>query len=921
MVKEILGAVVSALLTVPGAAVEPHEVVPVMAPVAAVIEEAPQREMRGVWVTTVINLDFPSRPGLSNTEIKREIDYIIQHSRSVGLNAIFLQVRPAGDAIYPSEIFPWSKYLTGEQGLAPAYGFDPLAYWIEQAHANGIELHAWINPYRITHSTSRILDVNLLHPSNPARLRPDLVVPRGNALYLDPGFPDSRALIISGIQELLRNYNLDGIHFDDYFYPGLDFNDSVSFARYGAGRERHAWRVDNVNALVSEVQQAINEIDPSVRFSISPTGIWANIGSHPLGSQTRGYQHYLYLAADTRRWVQEGWVDFIIPQIYWHIGFDIADYEILLRWWEDLVRGTDVNLYIGHAAWREHDNQANFNGEILRQLQMNEQSDVVDGSVFFRWRSLQGTVGYTLRNWYADRPQEIQRPTAAQPPQRQPVVVMNELFVAFPTRDVTVGLDAAGHNVWGSSIPSLPLYMNGQPVSNRTPEGFFSMFVPLQNGENVLEFTQPGLEPVVRRISRTAPAAPPVQPPTDPAPTIPDREFPREEQFYAIVSAQAAWLHPRAATAGGSNWMVEHGMIDRVIATAQNDRWLLLSNGGWIESAHVNRHTPQIITENILHEGRFLPDGNAEPASSWRLPNDHLEIVAWRIAENSLPADARGPAARVVYENGLLTVFFGMQTVPPPLGQPPEDSVFSAVSPGITDEGIPYIVFTVRDGKRLNGYDIIAADNQLKLLTMTPRPLYPNWRTPFNGFTFVIDPGHGGTDVGALGPMGTQLAEKHINLAISIKLADQLRSLGAEVVLLREDNETEISLRERVMTSRAVRPDMFISVHANSVAETTDATNIRGFTVWYRNDISYPLARHVMNHLHAVNPYTNRWPNPNQANLYVCRPTWTPSILLETSFMSNIEDFAWMINPGYQERFTNEMVAAIANYFLPAVDS
>ena len=188
-------------------------------------EVVQDREFRGVWVSTVINLDFPSRPGLSNAEMKREIEYIVEHSRSLGLNAIILQVRPAGDAIYKSALFPWSKYLTGEQGLPPADGFDPLAYWIQQAHSHGMELHAWINPFRVTHPTSRILDVNLLHPANPARQRPHLVVTHGNALYFDPGFPESRQLIIDGVIELLRNYKLDGIHFDDYFYPARNFDD------------------------------------------------------------------------------------------------------------------------------------------------------------------------------------------------------------------------------------------------------------------------------------------------------------------------------------------------------------------------------------------------------------------------------------------------------------------------------------------------------------------------------------------------------------------------------------------------------------------------------------------------------------------------------------------------------------------------
>ncbi|MCL1996698.1 MAG: family 10 glycosylhydrolase [Defluviitaleaceae bacterium] len=371
---------------------------------------ATDEDFRGVWVTTVINLDFPTTPALSNEEIRREINYIVDTSAAMGLNAIILQVRPAGDAIYPSNIFPWSKYLTGEQGLAPADGFDPLAYWLYRTHGAGMELHAWINPYRVTHTTSNIRDVNLLYPTSPARLNPHLVVPfaRGSnyALYLDPGFPESRQIIIDGIIELLTNYDLDGIHFDDYFYPGRYFNDSVSFAMHGYGMSHREWRLNNVNTLIYEVRQTINYINPNVRFGISPTGIWANDNIEPRGSATRGYQHYIELAADSLHWIREGWVDYIIPQIYWHIGFEIADYYTLLRWWENALYGSDVALHIGHAAWREYEGHMGWRppGELLRQLQLNYQSDIVRGSVFFRWWHLRDHVADTLYNWYAERP-------------------------------------------------------------------------------------------------------------------------------------------------------------------------------------------------------------------------------------------------------------------------------------------------------------------------------------------------------------------------------------------------------------------------------------------------------------------------------------------------------------------------------------
>jgi len=897
MVGDVLAMVVAALMTVPGSNITPHEAIPAMATSQLVTEshQLPQarQEMRGVWVTTVINLDFPTRRDLSNAQIKREIDYIIEHSRSIGLNAIFLQVRPAGDAIYPSAIFPWSKYITGEQGRAPADGFDPLAYWIQQAHANGLELHAWINPYRVTHTTSNITDVNELHPTNPARLRPDLVFRHLNrpALYLDPGFPESRQLIIDGVAEILRNYpTINGIHFDDYFYPS-HFDDSVSFAMYGQGMEINEWRRNNVNLMIQGVQQTVQELAPHARFGISPTGIWQNRGSTPLGSDTRGNEHFRAYHADSIRWIQEGWIDYIIPQIYWHIGFDIACYEILLNWWADAVRGTDVDLYIGHAAWREQEGQANFSGEMLRQLQMNTGFDNVAGSVFFRWTNLDGPLGDSIRNWYAGRPQEVALPTPPPPP-REPVVIMTELTVVSPGRDITVNLSANGHNVFGASLPHLPLYMNGEPVTDRTPEGFYFVHVPLVDGVNVFEFTQPGQPTITRRITRSAPA--PAEP-APPAPPAVSRVY--TEPYYATVTAEVAWLFPNATITGGSNWLLERGMRDRIIGSARDGRWLQLSNGGWIEAENVERSRETAFIENILGTGTTQRDG-------------HIERISW-------PVDGdNAPVARAVFESGSLTVYFGMQTEIPVTAISAIDSIFGQAEAGQTDSGIIYLTLTPRHEYRINGYDIFYEDGHLVLEVMTPRPLYPHWRTPFSGFTFVIDPGHGGSDYGALGPMGTELAEKHIVLQNAFLLAERLRSQGAEVHLFREENDTDFTLRERVLFSRQVRPDMFLSLHTNSVVETTDASNIRGFTVWYRNESSYHAARTMLDHLHYINPYTNRWKNPHQANFYVCRPTWVPSVLLEASFMPNIEDFAWMINPAHQEEMADTTVIALISYFL-----
>ena len=368
----------------------------------AVASEPEPPAMRGLWVTTVVNLDWPSRAGLSNAQMMAEADAILDRAAAVGINAIFLQVRPAGDAIYRSAIFPWSKYLTGTQGQAPANGWSPLRHWIDGAHSRGMELHAWINPYRVTHATSNITDVNRLSAGNPARINPSLARAHGRALYLDPGLPGARRLIIDGVVELITNYNVDGIHFDDYFYPGRDFNDAATFAAFGAGWNNiHDWRREQVNILVRDTQQAIRAVRPEVRFGISPFAIWQNrTPAQPLGSNTRGFESFHQIYSDSRRWVQEGWVDYIVPQIYWRIGFEIADFTTVLHWWRDVVSGTDVDLYIGMATWREARNEPNWSGEMMRQLRYSSRYADVDGHVFFRARYIMGGTGDQIRNFY-----------------------------------------------------------------------------------------------------------------------------------------------------------------------------------------------------------------------------------------------------------------------------------------------------------------------------------------------------------------------------------------------------------------------------------------------------------------------------------------------------------------------------------------
>lgn len=311
-------------------------------------------EMRAVWVATVFGLDFPSGYTGKAGELREKIDEIMENCQKAGFNTVFLQVRPACDAFYKSEIFPWSKYLTGTQGKAPSDGFDPLSYAIESAHKRGLSLHAWINPYRVTVSAG---DESGFSQDNPAKIHGEYTVTHSDGkIYFDPGLPQVRQLIVDGAAEIVKNYEVDGIHLDDYFYPEGNFADSETHATYGKDFDNiDDWRRDNVTTLIRELSEAIHSANPAAMFSVSPSGIWANKENQEDGSLTSGSESYSSAYADTRLWVKEGLIDCIIPQIYWERGYEIADFSVLVNWWSDLVTNTNVKLCIGLAAYKASD--------------------------------------------------------------------------------------------------------------------------------------------------------------------------------------------------------------------------------------------------------------------------------------------------------------------------------------------------------------------------------------------------------------------------------------------------------------------------------------------------------------------------------------------------------------------------------------
>ena len=358
---------------------------------------SPKREFRGVWIATVKNIDWPSSSGLNSEDQKRELtDFLDLHKKN-GFNATILQVRPGGDAFYESSYEPWSRWLTGEEGRRPFPYYDPLEFAIGQAHTRGMEFHAWINPFRAAVDWDTGLGNS---PQHIALKRPEWFIPYGRNLYFDPGIPEARNYVISVVMEVVNNYDIDAIHFDDYFYPykisGENFDDSLSFSNYAwPGQHLEDWRRENVTGFIRKLSDSIRAVKPWVKLGISPFGVWRNQDMDPRGSDTRaGQTSYDDLYADILKWLREGLIDYVAPQIYFSIGYPPAAFDVLVDWWSRNSYGR--NLYIGHAAYKVNNNpDTNWKNpsEIPRQIKLLRQySESIQGSIFFS------------SNWFAKNP-------------------------------------------------------------------------------------------------------------------------------------------------------------------------------------------------------------------------------------------------------------------------------------------------------------------------------------------------------------------------------------------------------------------------------------------------------------------------------------------------------------------------------------
>ncbi|MDL2211051.1 family 10 glycosylhydrolase [Bacteroides sp. OttesenSCG-928-M17] len=340
-------------------------------------QQHPKREFRGAWIQAV-NGQFQ---GMSTEKMQKTLIEQLNALHEAGINAVIFQVRPEGDALYDSPYEPWSRFLTGVQGKVPMPFWDPMTFMIEECHKRGMEFHAWINPYRVKTNLRTQLAANHIYHKHP-----EWFVEYDNKLFFNPALTESRKHICKIVTDIVTRYDIDAIHMDDYFYPypvpGLEYPDEASFARYGTGFDSKAdWRRNNVNVLIRQLNETIKGVKPWVKFGISPFGVYRNQSSDPMGSNTQALQNYDDLYADVLLWAREGWIDYNIPQIYWHVGHPRADYETLIHWW---ARNTENRpLFIGHSVMNTVQNadpeNANIN-QLPRKMALQRSYQTIGGS-------------------------------------------------------------------------------------------------------------------------------------------------------------------------------------------------------------------------------------------------------------------------------------------------------------------------------------------------------------------------------------------------------------------------------------------------------------------------------------------------------------------------------------------------------------
>ncbi len=939
-------------------------------------------EMRGMWIATTVNIDYPSKTGLDKEQLKKELDSIVENAYELGINSLFFQVRPACDALYNSEIFPASRYVSGTEGEG-VDGFDSLSYLIKKSSEYNIDVHAWVNPYRVTMNAS---EEDSLCDNSPAALHPEYTVKYADGkTYLNPGLPEVRQLVVDGVKEIVENYpEIAGIHFDDYFYPypsgDAEFDDAKAYAVYGEGKDLADWRRENVNTLIKETYNAVKKINPACDFGVSVFGIWANKGSNTpyVGSETKGLEAYVSLYCDALSWAKGGYVDYIAPQDYWSFDTAVAPFDDVARWWNANLDGTGVDLYIGHAAYKSGDFKK---GEIFSQVEMARSLSCYKGSIFYGYENITDNV-----NGVAD---DIKKVCSEKKPRKEIISNGKDIKVNYP--DNNSYINSSKTYLIGSCDPAYPLYFDGVPVS-KTTGGYFGLYLNLASGKNSFTFTQNG-----KKMTYTVNNGNKIYS-ADGERTLdgmeitnayPSKSLWLEEDEALDVSCVApagsvvtaklgeteVVLSPTISPEGEGKYLYEkytgtinpeklvHSTDFKVLGNveflAELNGETAKATGGEISKKGVDAYVYAEVKEDYTHTkvgtsssfyDDFLPsskgmrdyvvntvNGYCKMRFGGYIKEEQLEFtygkplllntilttavevnaldtannlnnttdIRFGVTENiPVDVDFRG-------ENGeMRIIIYNTDTSIIPQFEIPANPLIESIEGrlGTRANMLMYFV-TLKDPDNFYGFNIVYENGCMIMKLNNPQTLKSGDK-PLSGKRIVVDAGHGGSDVGALGP--GESPEKDLNGNIASILADKLRKLGADVVESRPGDET-VDLYARMDLLNAECPDLAISVHHNSVAASSNALKTKGFMALYSNNSGVGLSKTISD---VVCRELGRDQKPTAyQQLAVARNHRFPSTLLEMCFISNVEEYQWSITEGNAERSADAIVEGVLEYY------
>ncbi len=448
-------------------------------------QNPPKRELRGVWISTHVSLDWPNRTQ-TPTQQRAALIGILNHNKATGMNAAYFQVRSQADAMYPSALEPWSYYLTNNQGTPPSPLWDPMEFAIDESHNRGMEFHAWINPYRAVANTASANNPAQYATTHVSKTHPEWMLTVGTVRILNPGLTAVRDHVTNVIVDMVKRYDMDGIHFDDYFYPSgtpLSLDDAAyntdprGFPATSAGRAD--WRRDNVNLLIKRVSDSINVLKPWIKFGVSPSGIYRSSTDPEIGSPTSAgaLQHYSSLYADSKKWIQQGWVDYLTPQVYWYIGQTGSDYKLLVPWWNDNAFGR--HIYIGIADYKVNTAGWTSRSEIPNQVRLNRSEPNVYGQTHFRHAFLAGNLlNYrdSLKNRFYNKPALM--PAMHWKDNQAPMAPEDLILVKNSATSVTLSwTKPETSSSEFDKVKRFVIYRSGNPEIN------------LENAENILAIT------------------------------------------------------------------------------------------------------------------------------------------------------------------------------------------------------------------------------------------------------------------------------------------------------------------------------------------------------------------------------------------------------------------------------------------------